>query len=72
MKVTTIEQARATLGSINKVSAAVGIDRRYISKLIANGAVLLDGRLYVPSSSSGDWGKLQEMIDEKAKIEADA
>lgn len=72
MKVTTIEQARDTLGSINKVSAAVGIDRRYISKLIANGAVLLDGQLYVPSSSSGEWWNLQEMIDEKEKIEADA
>ena len=72
MKVTTIEKARDTLGSINKVSAAVGIDRRYISKLIANGAILLDGQLYVSSSSSGEWWKLQEMIDEKAKIEADA
>lgn len=72
MKATTIKEARDTLGSINKVSAAVGIDRGYVRKLIENGSFLMNGRLYVPSSSSGEWGKLQEMIDEKAKIEADA
>lgn len=53
------------MGTLSGAGEIAGVSKGSMWKTVKAGAIIIDGKLYVPANRAGDWEKLQEMVNEQ-------